>query len=76
VVCTTAGALIYDLEDNVDQQVGQVERQEELAGSWGPTIAVMGFPSGPVTEMQAPHSAASSQFESDNAVPNIEEGSV
>jgi hypothetical protein len=39
-------------------------------------MAVMEFPFGPVADMQAPHSAALSQFESDNAVPKREDGRV
>jgi hypothetical protein len=48
--------------------------------TWGDvgifTIAVMEFPAGPVTEMQAPQFPASAQFESESAVPNIPLGRV
>jgi hypothetical protein len=41
-----------------------------------PTIAVILFPDGPVTDTQAPQFADVSQFESDKAVPKMPEGSV
>jgi hypothetical protein len=41
-----------------------------------PTIAVMEFPDGPVTETQAPQLPESSQFESERAVPKMLDGSV
>jgi hypothetical protein len=40
------------------------------------TIAMMEFPDGPMTETQAPHSAALFQLESESAVPRIPEGRV
>ena len=40
------------------------------------TIAVMLFPDGPVTEIQAPQLAEFSQFESESAVPYIPDGRV
>jgi hypothetical protein len=47
-----------------------------VKGGVGCTIAVIEFPSGPVTEIHAPHSAASSQFKLDNAVPKMDDGRV
>jgi len=40
------------------------------------TIAVIEFPDGPVTLIQAPQLAAVAQFESERAVPKREDGSV
>jgi hypothetical protein len=71
VVGSTTWAHIHNLTRKKVRQICRMGNGEKEN-----TIAVMEFPSGPVTEIQAPHSPASSQFESDNAVPSIEDGRV
>jgi len=75
VIGSAARTLIHDLGGSSGQSEAYKEKKSKIEER-DPTIAVIAFPSGPVTEIQAPHSAASSQFESDNAVPKREEGSV
>jgi hypothetical protein len=58
---------------NLQIQISHYEAGMEPRGS---TIAVIAFPSGPVTDTQAPQFALLSQFESDRAVPNMVEGRV
>jgi hypothetical protein len=70
VVGAATGTHVHDLQHNGLEIFGEGERKE------GCTMAVMLFPAGPVTVIHAPHSAASSQFEPDNAVPKIEDGRV
>jgi hypothetical protein len=69
MIQTAAGTFVYDLEAGLTIffHVGNV-------GIF--TIAVMEFPTGPVTEMQAPQFPESAQFESESAVPNIPLGRV
>lgn len=66
VVCSTSRAFINDLKILAMNSHG-VDF---------PTIAVILFPEGPVTDTQAPQFAEVSQFESDKAVPKIPEGRV
>lgn len=68
----TLGAFVYDLDMWVSISMGRVWVKRMDAGH---TIALMGFPFGPVTETQTPHLEAS-QFWPLKAVPKTPEGSV
>ena len=71
VVGAAAGAFVDDLLMSV---FGLLRAQLEKEGV-KLTIALIEFPLGPVTSMQAPQLPASSQLESESAVPKMPEGS-
>ena len=70
VVGAAAGALVDDLLVSVFGFL-----RVRLEGRMKLTIALIEFPLGPVTSMQAPQLPALSQLESESAVPKMPEGS-